>query len=893
MDKYIWHNLEVSKIIHILHSGNRGLKDEEAEKRLKKYGYNVLPKKPPLSKLTIFLSQLNSPLVYILFAASVITILLQHYFDLIFILIAIIINTVVGYFQENKANNAIAKLRHLVKQNAKVVRYDKTELINAEKLVPGDVILLEPGDKIPADGRIIENKNLEVIEASLTGESIPSKKTIEIIDKGTSLADRENMVYMGTTVETGKAKVIICHTGEETEIGKITKLIKETPEEKTPLQVNMAHFSKILSLAVSVLALLVLIIGLLNDIPLFANEQYPDGGMLVTVVALAVASIPEGLVVAVTVVLAIGMQAILRQKGLVRRAVSAETLGSVSVICTDKTGTLTEGKMTVIQINTIDNKIELSQLLKDDSKKSISDYEMILKISCLCNNAFIENPQSKLEELKIVGSPTEKALLLVATQSGFSKIDLEKQLPRLDEIPFDGDKKFMATLNSLNKEKNIINVKGAPEKILSFSKFIMIQGKKEIFTESRLKKIKDDYESLTKKGLRLIAFAYKETTEQTLSNELDELIFLGFAAIQDPLRPEAKEMIKLTSQAKIRSVIVTGDHKLTAKTIAEELGLKVKDSNILEGEELDNLNDKQLEKRIKDIIIFARVEPRHKLRIIAAWQAKGEVVAMTGDGINDAPALKAADIGIALGSGTDVAKETSDLILLDDNFKTIVAAIKQGRIIYENIKKVILYLLTDSFSEMILVAGSLILTKTLAILPAQILWINLITDGFPGIAMTLEPGEKEVMTNPPRKKNSPILDKEMKILIFVIGVITDFILLGLFYLMLRTNFDINYIRTIIFAALGIDSLIYVFSVRSLRHTIFSKSPFTNKYLLWAVGAGLALQLVAIYEPHLQQIFKTQSIGWEWILILILAFIKIIGIEITKYFFIVKNKKSHA
>lgn len=891
MEKHIWHNLEINQIFEILHSGKDGLSEEEVKKRQKKYGLNILPKKPPLSKLTIFVNQFKSPLVYILIIAALISLILRHYIDLGVIFVAIFINTIVGYFQETKANNAINKLRQLVKQTAKVIRKGKQSLINAELLVPGDIILLEPGDKVPADCRLIENDNLQVVEAALTGESVPSSKTTKVIDKGTTLADRENMVYMGTVVESGKAKACVCQTGINTEIGRITKLIKETTEEQTPLRLSISHFSKALSFIILTLSIIILILGIAKGQPFFADPDHPQGGMLATVVALVVASIPEGLVVAVTVVLAIGMQAILRQKGLVRKLIAAETLGSTSVISTDKTGTLTEGKMNVVQFNTLDKQIELSQLLDNGKTKSWGEYETILKISALCNNAFIENPESELEKLKIVGTPTEKALLLAATMAGFDKNKLENETPRLGEIPFDGNKKFMATLHKLNKEKNIVYVKGAPEKLLTFSKFIQIQGKKELLTENKFKKVKSDYEELTKKGLRLIAFAYKETKETKLAEKPQDLIFLGFAAIQDPLRPEAKEMIKLTTQAKIKPVIVTGDHKLTAKTIAQELGLKVKEENILEGKDLDKLNDKDLIKKIRDITIFARVEPKHKLRIIAAWQAKGEVVAMTGDGINDAPALKAADIGIALGSGTDVAKETSDLILLDDNFKTIVAAVRQGRIIYENIKKVILYLLADSFSEMILISGALILSWPLPILPAQILWINLITDGFPGIAMTLEPGEKEVMKDPPRKKKEPILDKEMKILIFVIGIITDLVLLALFYFLLGKLTDLNHIRTIIFTALGIDSLIYVFSCRSLRHTIFTKNPFSNRYLLWAVAAGFVLQLLAIYEPHLQKIFQTQALTWEWLIIGALALVKITGIEITKYFFIVHKPRT--
>ncbi|RJR32194.1 HAD family hydrolase [Candidatus Parcubacteria bacterium] len=887
METASWHNLEIKKIFEILHTSNNGLSEKEAQKRLKKTGLNELAKKPPLTKLNILISQFKSPLVYILILAAIISLFLRHYTDLAVILIAVTINTFVGFFQENKANNSINQLRQLVRQYAKVIRNNKEKLIDAKYLVPGDIVILESGDKIPADCRLLVSEKLEVVESSLTGESVPSKKEVRITDLATTLADRENMVYMGTIIESGKATCCVCETGSNTEIGKISMLIRETPEEETPLQQNIRHLSKNLSIIILSISALILLFGLLKGQPFFADNNHPQGGMLATVVALAVASIPEGMVIAVTVVLALGMQTILKQKALVRKLIAAETLGSVSVICTDKTGTLTEGKMTVVQINLLDRKINLSNVY-GTGKDIYEEYEMILKISALCNNSFIEKTEDNINQLKIIGSPTEKALMSASLATGLDLDSLKKQFVRIDEIPFDGNKKFMASLFRSNHKMQIF-IKGAPEKILSFSEYVSVSGKKQKLSSAGKNKIKDDFEQLTKKGLRVIAFGYKNTDKDKIEEPLAGFIFLGFAAISDPLRAEAQEMIMKAASAKIKTVIVTGDHRLTAKTISEELGLKVKDENIMEGFELDKLNDEQLAKKIRNISIFARVEPRHKLRIIAGWQAKGEVVAMTGDGINDAPALKAADVGIALGSGTDIAKETSDLILLDNNFKTIVSAIKEGRIIYENIKKVILYLLSDSFSEMVLVSGSLIFGLPLPILPAQILWINLITDGFPNIAMTMEPGEEEIMDQKPRKKNQPILDREMKMLIFIIGLATDAVLFGFFLYFLKYDYNIDHIRTIIFSALGIDSLLYVFSCRSLRRSIFSRNLFSNKYLLAAVLTGFLLQFIAVYEPHLQTIFKTQALGWEWLLILLMALIKLLGIEITKFLFILKTK----
>jgi len=616
--------------------------------------------------------------------------------------------------------------------------------------------------------------------------------------------------------------------------------------------------------------------------------------MFITAVALAVAAIPEGLIIAVTIILTIGMQFILKKKALVRKLVATETLGSVSVICTDKTGTLTEGNMQVSKIITADKEYQLTKSKELNEVEKVRD--LISKVSVLCNAAVVENPEAELESLKIIGSPTEKALLIAAIESGYVPEKLHKDYIQLDEIPFDSEKKFMATLcNHKKAEHQHIFTKGAPEIIFKYCSKVMISGKAETLTLEKLNYLKKKYEAMTKKGLRLLAFAYKTGHDfKNCNDELKNLTFLGFVAIKDPLRREAKEALLLCKSAGIRTVVITGDHRLTAKAIFDELGFKT-DGNIVEGSELDNWTDEELQARVVNIDIYARVEPRHKLRVVDAWQARGEVVAMTGDGINDAPALKSADIGIALGDGSDVTKETADIILLDNNFKVIVAAIEQGRIIFENIRKVVLYLLSDSFSELILITGSLLVGLPLPILATQILWINLVADGLPNIALTLEPGESEIMEDKPRKKSEPILNKEMKVLIFIIGIITDIILFILFIYLLNTMGEgrLDHIRTIIFTALGIDSLLYVFSVRSLRHSIFTKNIFSNLYLVGAVIIAFFILISAVYVPFLQTIFKTVSLnGREWLVILSLGLIKITAIEIVKHYFIVKRKSNY-
>ena len=885
MQQNNWHNLSTNKAFALLKSSLKGLSLDMVKKIRAKYGANKLPEKKSTPRLVVLLEQLHSPLVYVLVVAAIISLFLEHFTDAGVILFVVIVNTIFGYWQESKADKSIKKLREIVRLNAKIIREGDVVTVDATEIVPGDILLLSAGDMVAADARVVESEDLQTIEAPLTGESAPILKQTDILDVGVVLAERTNMLYMGTLISSGKGRAVVCATGANSEIGKITKLLDKAIEIKTPLQEKLASFSRTITFFILAVSVLIFIQGY------FSGRNTID--MFMTVVALAVSAIPEGLLVAVTIILTIGMQYILRKKALVRKLVAAETLGSTSIICTDKTGTLTTGKMSVSKIITADKEFKIikgSELEEAEKSK-----DLISKISVLCNNANVEHKKSELEKTIISGAPTEKALFLAAIHSGYDIEKLKRQYDLIEEIPFDSTRKYMATLHKHKAEKHDhVFVKGAPEKLFAMCDKVMIEGKKVTLSKQKLHELKKKYESLTAKGLRVLAFAYKTGHFTKLEGEMGELIFLGFAAIKDPLRNEAKETIQLCKKSGIRPIMITGDHRLTAKAIYEELGVKV-NSNIVEGKELDKWSDEELVDKVIHIDIYARVEPRHKLRIVNAWQSRGEVVAMTGDGINDAPAIKAADIGIALGSGSDVTKETADIILLDNNFSVIVAAVEQGRVIFENIRKVIVYLLADSFSEMILIAGALLFNLPLPILATQILWINLIADGLPNIAMTLEPGEKEVMNEKPRHRNEPILNREMKVMIFVIGIITDLILLGLFVILLKQFNDIDYVRTIIFTALGIDSLLYVFSVRSFRHSIFTKNPFSNMYLVFAVLLSFASFFLVIYVPFLQTVFHTVALHFhDWLLIVGLAILKIILIEIVKHFYLVrkidKNRK---
>ena len=718
---------------------------------------------------------------------------------------------------------------------------------------------------------------------------MPAEKNPEILPKEVTLADRDNMVYMGTIVEDGKAKVVITETGLKTEIGKVAEMLKETREEKTPYQKKIINLSKVIGVLIIFLSILIFALGIAFGRDLFE--------MFLTAVAVAVAAIPEGLPVAITVILALSMQRILKKQGLVRKMVAAETLGSTSIILTDKTGTLTEAKMQVAGIYT-----GTKEFLSDGQRYSekidkdgFESHVLALKIATLCNEAFIENPEESLEKWIVRGRPTEKALLLAGIQAGLNKKELEKKEPKIDELPFDPIYKYSATLHKISPNQNILYLLGAPEIILEMSKYLDIDGKKESLSEAKVKELNKKCEESAAKGERVLATAYKKIKNQkseirNLEELCNELTFVGFISLHDPIRKEAKEAIKVCRQAGMKLIIVTGDHKLTAKAIAAELGLPSSKENIIEGSELENISDEEFKKRLEKLEIYARVEPRQKLRIVQAWQERGKVVAMTGDGVNDAPALKKADIGLALGSGTDVAKEASDLILLTDNFSIIVAAVEEGRLIIDNIRKTVTLLVSQCFSEIILVGASIIGGLPLPILPAQILWENLIEGSPQGIALAFESKEKDVMQRLPEDPKSPLLSREMKTIILGFGIFTDLILLGLFLWLLRIELPLAEIRTIIFAALAIDTFFYAFSCKNLRKNLWQYNPFSNLYLIGCIVFSLFMLLMAVYLPVFQNLLKTVPLNlFDWLILLGLGMINLILIEATKWYFITKSK----
>jgi Ca2+-transporting ATPase len=864
----MWHDSAVKETLAQLKTNeSSGLSEDEVLLRLEKEGTNILPREKKKAWWQLFLSQFKNPLVGILLVAAIITALLKEWTDTTVIMVVVILNSIIGFWQEFRSSNILEKLQRLITVKARVMRDGKIREIDAEKLVSGDIIILKTGMKVPADARIIICRELETNEALLTGESSPVKKKDKTLLEKTPLADRINMVFMGTVVETGEAKAVVVATGAKTEIGQIAKLTQAAEEEKTPLQEKLGRLGKIITVFVAVSAIIILIIGLL--------EQRGFVEVFTTAVAVAVAAIPEGLLAALSVILAVAGQRIFKEKGLIKHLTAAETLGSTNVICTDKTGTLTEGKMKV------------------DKIINYGPLQETLLISALANAAITEETE---KGTKVRGEPTDQAKMEVFLEKGGKLEQVLTEKPRLAELEFDPTRKYMTSFHRLPNNKIGLYVAGSPEVLLQLSSSLKKKVGREKLNKRKLEALKSQYETLAKSGFRMIGLGYKEISEtktkinfndnKKLTDLVENIVFYGFLAIRDPIRKDVHQSIKTAREAGVKVIMVTGDHKFTAQAIGQELKFNTAPEAIIEGSELDSLSEEELEMRVDQIEIYARVNPKHKMRIINAWQTKDMAVAMTGDGINDAPALKSADIGIAVGSGTDVTKEAADLVLMDNSFSLIPQAIRQGRIAFDNIRKVTLLLLVGSFTELILIMTALILRIPLPITAVQILWANLVEDGLPTFSLAFEPGEKGIMKRKPLKRREGILDKESMAIVFIVGLITDFILVGLFLFFYHfTNLSIEHIRTIIFAALSTDVLFYVFAFKSLQAPITKTNLINNRFLILASIIGFILIGAVIYVPALNVFMETTPLNLMEIgLILGLALLKVGLIEIVKYFF---------
>ncbi|MEM2153070.1 MAG: calcium-translocating P-type ATPase, PMCA-type [Candidatus Bathyarchaeia archaeon] len=863
-----WHSMSEDEVLEALKTSRNGLSAEEAGKRLLEYGPNKLISKGGVSPIKIFLNQFKDIFVLMLIAAIIISIVMafakpeppamEDYADALTIGAIVILNAIVGFVQEYRSEKAIEAMRKLTAPKATVIRDGHSIVIPAEEVVPGDILVLETGDRVAADARLIEVVELKTNEAVLTGESTPVEKHVGILPENTPVSDRRNMVFMATHVVYGRGKAVVTSTGMKTEFGKIAELVQEMEEEETPLKAKLERFAKKLGAIVIVICVIVFALELIDIYVYGAAKAESLMDAFFTAVALAVSAVPEGLPAVVTVTLALGARELAKRNAIIRRLSSAETLGSVTVICSDKTGTLTKGEMTVRRIYVNGKIIEVTgvgyeakgEFLEGDKRvdvKSRPDLSLLLIGSALCTNA-------QYDGKSVFGDSTEGALIVAAAKAGLWKEDLEKIYPRIYEVPFTSERKKMTTVHKSNDGRLMVFMKGAPEVVLQHCTHILKNGKPERLSERDRKEILSVNERMASEALRVLGVAYRELNE----NEIDlgkeaqkviesNLTFIGLLGMIDPPREEAKIANQVCQKAGIKTVMITGDHKLTAIAIAKDIGIMQEGDLALTGEELDRMSDEEFEKIVENVKVYARVSPEHKLRIVRALKKKGHIVAMTGDGVNDAPALKQADIGIAMGiTGTDVTKEAADMILADDNFATIVRAIEGGRTIYDNIRKFAFFLLRCNFDELFVIGTFALLGLELPLTPGMILWINLVTDGGPAIALSQDPPAEDVMSRPPRDPKEGIL--QGKVASILATMVTQFLGTAvLFYVAYYIwGRPLEEARTLAFVQATLQELVVVWNSRSDTKNAFKVGFTNNKYLLAAVLASAALTALVPY-----------------------------------------------
>jgi len=863
----LWYNLSSEDVLSGLNSRRSGLTSVEARARFLHYGPNALEKKKKASPVVLFLRQFLSPLIYVLLIAAIISLIVEHFIDAGVIMGVLLLNAVIGFIQETRAERAMAALIQMAAPKATVRRESKVVLIPAKEIVPGDIVLLETGDRVPADAKLIDVSNLKVNEAMLTGESMPVDKHSKALREELPLAERKNMVHMGTIVTYGRATAVAVRTGMSTDIGQIATSLQEIKPEETPLQKNISRLSRYLVFIFLLICGLLVVVGLLKGLELFE--------VFLLAVAAAVSAIPEGLPAVVTVVLAMGMRTMARRNAIIRKLVAVETLGAATVICSDKTGTLTLNEMTVQHLYINDQWIEVSgegyaqqgefrcdgKLINPENAPGL---RLLLKIGALCNDALLTG------EDDIFGDPTEGALLVAAAKAGMNKERLEKTFPRLDEIPFQSEKQYMATLHPRDGGR-VVYIKGAVERLLSLSKYL-VKGEQVVpLGEADTGAIMQANITLAEKAMRVIATAYIE-----LPSEIEDLadkhirgnlVFVGLAGMADPPREETREAVRLCKQAGIRVVMITGDHKVTAESIARQL--KLPPGETITGTELQKMSDGELTERIEHTSVFARIEPLHKLRIVNALKNCGHVVAMTGDGVNDAPALKAADIGIAMGiTGTDVAKESSDMVLVDDNFTSVVSAVEEGRVIFNRLRKVIFFLLNTNLGELMALILTLFVVGKAPLLAVQIIWVNLVTDTAVAIPLGLEPKIGNELKQPPRHPKVGIVFPG---LLLRIGFLATLMGVGTFLIFnwAQSRMSLEEARTVAFCTMVAFQWFMAFSARSDEYTVFKLGVFRNRLLVLSILVAIGLQMAVIYVPFLQVAFHTVSLGADkWGIVLL-------------------------
>jgi len=951
-----WHALNAEEVLNHLEVRDEGLSSAEVEKRLQQYGQNQLREAPRPGFLALLWAQLNNFVVILLIVASVISALLGDYVEAAAIMAIVVLNSVLGIVQEQRAEQALAALKKLAAPDAQVLRDGARRSVPSYNLVPGDIVFLEAGNFIPADLRLLEAVNLRVEEASLTGESLPvQKNAATVLEKNVPLGDRKNTAFMGTLVNYGRGRGVVTSTGMHTQLGLIATMLQGVETEETPLQRRLDQLGRSLSIGSLILVAVVFIVALINQTnigELFTSplgyfgefaEQITE--VFIIAISLAIAAVPEGLPAVVTISLALGMREMIQRHALIRKLSSVETLGSATVICSDKTGTLTQNEMTVTRLWADNQFVHVTgtgyapngEFQIDGAKVDVKKYPAILStlwLGLINNDSTIETTGENESQptYRIIGDPTEGSLLVAAAKAGAIHIDIDEAYPRENEVPFDSERKRMITIHDVSNPKaedpspfndekhkdwDVIAVKGAPDIVLELcTQYQGMDDKPLPMTNEAKERILAANDAMTKDALRVLGLAYRldkdvpNDPEKIKADELEkDLVFVGLVGMIDPPRTEVKPALEHARHAGIRTVMITGDFPNTAKAIAEAIGLLRPGKKVLTGAALDDMDDEELKKIIEDTDVFARVSPEHKMRIVDALQANDEIVAMTGDGVNDAPAIKRADIGVAMGiTGTDVAKETADMVLTDDNYASIVAAVEQGRIIYSNIRKFVFFLLSSNVAEIMI-----IFLATLAGLPApltaiQLLWLNLITDGAPALALAMEKGDPDIMDQKPRAKSEPIVNRSMGIGIVIQTIVQTSSVLGAFVMGLIWHLeagaiipsgmnalsfviahdwrgiDVQTAETMAFVTLSLAELFRAYTVRSERASLFQIGIFSNKYMQYAVGLSITLLLIVCAVPFLQPIFNTHFLSLrEWSVVLGLAIMPAVAEEITKFF----------
>jgi Ca2+-transporting ATPase len=887
-----WYSIPLEVVLKQLATSPQGLSRAEAALRLEKYGPNTLKEEKKISPWQIFFGQFKNFLIILLIAATVISLFLGETLDAIVIFAIVIASALLGFYQEFRAEKAMEALKAMSSPTAAVVRDGEEIEIPSAEVVPGDIMLLAAGDRMPADGRLMEAVNTRIDEASLTGESTAVGKDAHAVHpEDTSIGDRKNMVFAATIMTYGRARAVVTGTGMETEFGRIAKMLQEVEEEPSPLAIKMDYIGKRLGIVCLVVSAVVMGLGVLRGHPLLE--------MFIWAVSLAIAAVPEALAAVVTGALAIGVQRAAKRNAIVRRLPAVETLGCTTVICSDKTGTLTKNEMTIRQFYVGGRMVEVSGvgfeptgLFSVDSKPldpaGDATLNRMLMTGMLCNDADLVQANGAW---RLKGDPTEGAFVVAAAKAGLDIADLRKCWPRIGEIPFESERKRMSTVHQSPEGEPCACVKGAPEMILECCTHWEGSGRREPLTDAVRQEILDANDSMAKSALRVLGLAYRTNLNPSPIYTPDaleaDLTFLGLAGMIDPPREEVQKAIRECHASGIRTVMVTGDHQLTAAAIARELGILGGDGQnefkVLEGRELDRMSEEQLAAIVEDVAVYARVSPEHKMKIVGAWKSKKHVVAMTGDGVNDAPALKRADIGVAMGiTGTDVTREASDMVLMDDNFATIVAAVEEGRIIYDNIKKYLTFLLSCNVAEILILGIAGMIGWPMPLIALQILWVNLTTDGLPALALGVEPAEPDLMGRPPRDPDEPVFSRSILGALSAMSILIFMGLMPIFYVYWQTE-GVEKAQTMALATLVVYELFYAFNCRSLRFTLPQLGIFSNKWLLPAVLSSGVLMLAVIYVPSWAMAFHTVPLGFgDWDVIFIAAGASFLVVELGKW-----------